>query len=72
MSGALGAAERPLLLPCHNGTFDTSGVATGGPPGDAGQNLPLYPLRVEQGMLFIEVPVDRLVATDRPAAVRPV
>ncbi len=49
------------FCPCHNGTFDPSGVATGGPPADAGQNLPPYPLRVDQGMLFIEVPVDRLV-----------
>jgi Rieske Fe-S protein len=50
------------FCPCHNGIFDPSGVATGGPPGDAGQNLPPYPLRVERGMLFIEVPVDRLVS----------
>ena len=53
------------FCPCHNGTFDPSGVATGGPPGDAGQDLPPYPLRVERGMLFIEVPVDRLVSVDR-------
>ena len=58
------------FCPCHNGTFDPSGVATGGPPGDAGQDLPPYPLRVERGMLFIEVGVDRLVSTG-PAQSRP-
>ncbi|HJN44999.1 MAG TPA: Rieske (2Fe-2S) protein [Vicinamibacterales bacterium] len=51
------------FCPCHNGTFDSSGLATDGPPADAGQNLPPYPLRVERGMLFIEVQVDRLVST---------
>src|SRR5215204_1868825 len=28
------------FCPCHNGTFDPSGKATGGPPGDAGLSLP--------------------------------
>lgn len=44
------------FCPCHNGTFDPDGVGTGGPPGDAGQSLPRYPLKVESGLLFIEVP----------------
>ncbi len=44
------------FCPCHNGTFDPSGKATGGPPGDAGQSLPRYPLRIENGLLFIRVP----------------
>lgn len=46
-----------FFCPCHNGTFDPSGVATGGPPGDAGQVLPRYPLRLEGNLLYIEVPV---------------
>lgn len=45
------------FCPCHNGTFDPSGKGTGGPPGDAGQSLPRFPLKVERGMLFIEVPM---------------
>lgn len=53
------------FCPCHNGTFNPSGTATGGPPADAGQDLPRYPLRVEGDLLFIEVPAERLVGADR-------
>jgi Rieske Fe-S protein len=49
-----------FFCPCHNGTFDPSGVATGGPPGEAGQRLAQYPLRVEGGLLLIAVPMERL------------
>ncbi len=42
--------------PCHNGSFDREGKATGGPPAAAGQSLAHYPLKVENGLLFIEVP----------------
>ncbi len=61
------------FCPCHNGTFNAAGVATGGPPFDAGQDLPPYPLRVDSGLLFIEVPVDALAhlvspVTSAPAA----
>ena len=52
------------FCPCHNGTFDAAGVGTGGPPGDAGQALPRYALRVDRGLLFIEVAVRRLVRED--------
>jgi cytochrome b6-f complex iron-sulfur subunit len=50
------------FCPCHNGTFDTSGKATGGPPGEAGQSLPRYGLRTANGLLYIEVPVESLSA----------
>lgn len=56
------AQNHRFFCPCHNGTFDPSGKATGGPPLDAGQSLPRYPLRIEQGLLYIEVPVERLAA----------
>jgi Rieske Fe-S protein len=46
-----------FFCPCHNGTFDPTGRATAGPPAEAKQSLPRYPIFVEQGMLFIEVPV---------------
>lgn len=46
--------------PCHNGTFDPDGKATGGPPGDAGQSLPRYGLSVEKGLLYILVPAEQL------------
>ncbi|MCS6976021.1 MAG: ubiquinol-cytochrome c reductase iron-sulfur subunit [Gemmatales bacterium] len=45
-----------FFCPCHNGVFDPSGIAIEGPPAEARQSLPLYPLRVENGLLFIEVP----------------
>ena len=48
------------FCPCHNGTFDPSGKATGGPPGDAGLSLPRYALAVRKGLLYIEVPVEQL------------
>ena len=46
-----------FFCPCHNGTFNTSGIATGGPPAAAGQSLPRYELKVENGLLFINVPL---------------
>jgi Rieske Fe-S protein len=47
--------EQRFFCPCHNGTFAPDGRATGGPPFDAGQSLPRYPLRIESGLLYIEV-----------------
>ena len=44
-----------FFCPCHNGIFDRSGVATGGPPAEAGQSLPRYPLKIENDLLFIEL-----------------
>lgn len=46
-----------FFCPCHNGVFDASGEATDGPPAEAGQNLARYPLKVQHGLLFIELPV---------------
>ncbi len=46
-----------FFCPCHNGTFDPSGKATGGPPLAAAQSLPKYPLKIERGMLFIRLPI---------------
>ena len=51
------------FCPCHNGTFDPVGLGTGGPPGDAGMSLPRYPLKVEAGLLYIEVPLSQLAET---------
>jgi nitrite reductase/ring-hydroxylating ferredoxin subunit len=52
------------FCPCHNGTFNPDGVATGGPPGDAGQSLPRYTLGVEKGLLYIYVPREQLSMGD--------
>lgn len=46
-----------FFCPCHNGVFTPDGKGVAGPPGDAGQSLPRYPLRIENGLLMIEVPV---------------
>ena len=54
------AQNNRFFCPCHNGVFDATGVATGGPPGEAGQSLAQYPLKVEGGLLKIAVPMGRL------------
>ena len=54
------AAHDRFFCPCHNGVFDPSGRGLSGPPGEAGLSLPSYNLRVDNGLLFIEVPVTRL------------
>jgi len=46
-----------FFCPCHSGAFDPTGKAIAGPPADAGQSLLRYPLKIENGLLFIEVPV---------------
>ena len=46
-----------FYCPCHNGVFDPRGKAIEGPPAAAGQSLARFPLKVENGLLFIEVPV---------------
>lgn len=52
------AQNNRFFCPCHNGVFTPEGKATAGPPGDAGQSLAQYRLKIEQGLLFIEVPVE--------------
>ena len=59
--------EKRFFCPCHNGTFDRSGAATGGPPAEAGQSLPRYPLKIDAGLLYIEVDLPR---AGHPAAER--
>lgn len=44
-----------FFCPCHNGTFDSQGVATGGPPKQAGQSLLRFSLKVDAGLLYIEL-----------------
>ena len=49
--------NRRFFCPCHRGVFDENGVATAGPPADAGQNLAPVNLRVDEqaGVLYVEV-----------------
>jgi len=56
------AQNNRFFCPCHNGEFDASGKGYAGPPGDAGLELPRYPLKIETGLLFIEMPVESLTA----------
>jgi menaquinol-cytochrome c reductase iron-sulfur subunit len=53
-----------FFCPCHNGVFDPSGQGVSGPPGDAGQSLPRYELRVENGLLHIAVPPPRFASAE--------
>ncbi|MEK6246606.1 MAG: ubiquinol-cytochrome c reductase iron-sulfur subunit [Planctomycetales bacterium] len=46
-----------FFCPCHNGVFDASGNPKEGPPAAANQKLTRFPLRVEDDLLYIEVPV---------------
>ena len=62
-----------FFCPCHNGVFTPEGVAIGGPPGEAGQSLPRYPLKIDGGLLYIEVSTEEAAlgpgeVIDRPAA----
>ncbi len=54
--------ENRFFCPCHSGIFDPTGVATGGPPAEAGQTLARYPLQVDNGVLHIAVPTVRLAS----------
>ena len=65
------AHNERFFCPCHNGVFDPGGSPVSGPPAEAKQSLPRYPLKVEAGSLFIEVPTERLgsgVARLEPAS----
>lgn len=45
-----------FFCPCHNGVFTPQGEPVSGPPAEAGQSLPRYGLRVEGGLVFLQVP----------------
>ncbi len=49
-----------FFCPCHLGAFDADGRPTAGPPLAANQSLPQYPLLVENGLLYINMPVKPL------------
>ena len=58
------SVDKRFFCPCHNGTFDPEGRATAGPPFEAGQSLARFPLKLEDGVLFIEVPMEALPRPD--------
>ena len=49
-----------FFCPCHQGVFNPQGKAIAGPPGKAGQSLARFPLKVENGLLYIDVKFDSL------------
>lgn len=61
------AQNNRFFCPCHNGVFTPEGHAVEGPPADAGQSLPQYPLDVRAGLLFIQVPLGQLADAETPA-----
>ena len=52
-----------FFCPCHNGAFDKGGKPTAGPPQAANQSLVQFPLKVENGLLFVEAPLTSIVQT---------
>lgn len=54
-----------FFCPCHNGAFDPQGKPTAGPPAQAGQELIRFPLKIEAGLLYVQVPL-RSVTERRP------
>ena len=61
-----------FFCPCHNGIFSPEGKAIEGPPAKAGQELLRFPLKVEEALLYIEVPTEELAmgegAIEEPVA----
>jgi cytochrome b6-f complex iron-sulfur subunit len=57
-----------FFCPCHNGAFNAEGEATEGPPAKEGQSLSRYPLKVEEGLLFIRVSLRPLLARRESAS----
>jgi Rieske Fe-S protein len=49
-----------FFCPCHNGVFEPSGKAIAGPPAEARQSLPNFPLHVENGLIFVQAPIEML------------
>ena len=54
-----------FFCPCHNGAFDASGNPTEGPPASAGQPLTRFPLKVEKGLLYVEVPLESVTSNSK-------
>jgi cytochrome b6-f complex iron-sulfur subunit len=52
------ALNNRFFCPCHNGAFDAQGMATAGPPAAAKQQLKRFRLKVERGLLYIDLPSD--------------
>lgn len=54
-----------FFCPCHNGVFDPQGNPVEGPPAKAGQALVRFRLKIDNGLLFVEVPLTSVVEVGR-------
>ncbi len=52
--------RKRFFCPCHNGAFDPTGEPISGPPKEASQSLPKYPLKIVNNILYIDVPLETL------------
>jgi cytochrome b6-f complex iron-sulfur subunit len=59
-----------FFCPCHNGAFDRNGTAISGPPEDAHQALVRFPLKVENGLLYLEAPLVSMACCPRDSSPR--
>ncbi len=50
-------ADNGYFCPCHQGVFDADGIATAGPPAQAGQRLAPYRLDLDGNSLYVVVNV---------------
>lgn len=57
-----------FFCPCHNGAFDREGKPIAGPPQAANQSLVRFPLKVENGLLFLEVPLESVASCPAESA----
>jgi cytochrome b6-f complex iron-sulfur subunit len=44
-----------FVCPCHNGIFDSNGVAISGPPAEQGKNLQRYDVKQVGDNIFLEI-----------------
>lgn len=51
-----------FFCPCHSGAFDPEGNPIAGPVKEANQSLARYPLKVENGLLYIEADLQPLIS----------
>ena len=49
------ASDGHYFCPCHDGIFDARGIATSGPPAQAGQRLTPYRLELDGNSLYVVV-----------------
>ena len=52
---------KSFFCPCHNGRFDSVGKPTEGPPAKANQELIRFPLKIENGLLYIKISTESLI-----------